>query len=93
MKPFTLKLSFALLLLLAATSVTSAAQPPNILIILVDDMGWGDPRCFNPESKILTPHIDRLAAQGMKFTGRAGATRRFFPRGQGGRPEGRRGWA
>lgn len=68
MKPFTLKFSFALLLLLAATSVSSAAQLPNILIILVDDMGWGDPRCFNPESKILTPHIDRLAAQGMKFT-------------------------
>ncbi len=42
--------------------------PPNILIILADDMGYGDPKCFNAESKILTPNIDRLADEGMKFT-------------------------
>lgn len=45
-----------------------ASKKPNILIILVDDMGYGDPRCFNPESKIATPHIDRLASEGMRFT-------------------------
>jgi arylsulfatase A-like enzyme len=68
MKPLTMKHAFTLLLLLAAASVTTAAPQPNILLILVDDMGWGDPRCFNPESKIATPHIDKLAAEGMKFT-------------------------
>lgn len=43
------------------------ASKPNIVIILVDDMGYGDPGCFNPDSRIPTPHIDRLAAKGMKF--------------------------
>lgn len=41
---------------------------PNIVVILVDDMGYGDPGCYNPKSKIPTPHIDRLAADGMRFT-------------------------
>ncbi len=45
-----------------------AADPPNVVILLVDDMGWGDPGCFNPESKIPTPSIDALAKQGMAFT-------------------------
>jgi arylsulfatase A-like enzyme len=60
-----------LLLLFSAFIIPSsslATAPPNILIILVDDMGYGDPRCFNPESKIATPHLDRLAAEGMRFT-------------------------
>jgi arylsulfatase A-like enzyme len=42
--------------------------PPNILLILVDDMGYGDPRCYNPDSNIPTPAIDQLAAEGMRFT-------------------------
>ena len=41
---------------------------PNIVILLVDDMGYGDPRCYNPQSKIATPNIDRLAREGMRFT-------------------------
>ena len=41
---------------------------PNIIFILVDDMGYGDIKAFNPESKISTPHLDRLAASGMIFT-------------------------
>ncbi|MGB7347813.1 MAG: arylsulfatase [Pirellulaceae bacterium] len=41
---------------------------PNIVIILVDDMGYGDPGCFNADSKIATPNIDALATAGMKFT-------------------------
>ena len=45
-----------------------AALPPNIVLILVDDMGYGDPGCFNPHSKIATPNIDRLAREGMRFT-------------------------
>jgi arylsulfatase A-like enzyme len=48
----------------------SASKPPkpNIVIVLVDDMGYGDPHCFNPRSKIATPNIDRLAREGMRFT-------------------------
>ncbi len=41
---------------------------PNIVIILADDMGYGDAGCYNPKSKIPTPHIDRLAREGMRFT-------------------------
>jgi len=42
---------------------------PNIVYILADDLGYGDVHCFNPErGKIATPHLDRLAAEGMVFT-------------------------
>lgn len=54
--------------LLASALVCTAADRPNILLILADDMGWGDPRCYNPDSKIPTPHLDRLAAEGVRFT-------------------------
>lgn len=47
----------------------AGTSPPNIVVILADDLGYGDVRCNNPErGKIATPHIDRLAAQGMRFT-------------------------
>ena len=50
-------------------SVTAASDLPNILIIYADDLGYGDVQCYNPErGKIPTPHIDRLAAEGMRFT-------------------------
>ncbi len=39
----------------------SSAKKPNIIVILVDDMGYGDPQCFNPQTKIATPDI-RTAA-------------------------------
>jgi arylsulfatase A len=47
-----------------------AASPgkPNIVIILADDLGYGDVSCLNPESKIQTPQIDALAAAGALFT-------------------------
>jgi len=41
---------------------------PNIVYILADDMGYGDVACLNPQGKIPTPHIDRLAKEGMIFT-------------------------
>ena len=54
----------------AASPVARAAAParPNILFILADDLGAGDVRCFNPAGKIATPHLDALAARGMRFT-------------------------
>ncbi len=45
-----------------------AASKPNIIFILCDDLGYGDVKCLNPEGKIATPHMDSIAAQGMKFT-------------------------
>lgn len=41
---------------------------PNIVFFFVDDMGYGDASCFNPNGRIKTSNIDRLAAEGMKFT-------------------------
>lgn len=58
-------------LLFAWTPVAFAAhgeQLPNIVFILADDLGYGDLGCYNPDSKILTPHLDRLAGEGMRFT-------------------------
>lgn len=43
-------------------------QLPNIVLVLADDLGYGDVGCYNPESNIPTPNIDRLAEQGMRFT-------------------------
>jgi arylsulfatase A-like enzyme len=42
-------------------------QRPNIVYILADDLGYGDLSCLNPESRIQTPHMDRMANQGMTF--------------------------
>ncbi|MEE2711183.1 MAG: arylsulfatase [Planctomycetota bacterium] len=56
------------LIVAVAFLVGEVSAQPNIVFILADDMGYGDPGCFNPESKIPTPYIDRLAAQGMRFT-------------------------
>lgn len=53
-------------IMLACQSVT-AADKPNILFILTDDQGYGDLGCFG-STNIMTPNIDRLCAEGMKFT-------------------------
>ena len=45
-----------------------AEKPPNIVLIMADDMGLGDPGCYNPKSLIPTPHMDRIAAEGARFT-------------------------
>jgi len=45
-----------------------AREKPNIVYILADDMGYGDMGCNNPDSKIPTPNLDRLASGGMRFT-------------------------
>jgi len=53
----------------AVTAVTTAtAKRPNVVYLLADDLGIGDVQAFNPQGKIQTPHLDALAAAGMKFT-------------------------
>lgn len=47
------------------TAAAVKAQTPNIVFILADDLGYGDISAFNPESKIHTPNIDKLASTGL----------------------------
>jgi len=56
-------LSLSLLL----TGALSAAEKPNIIVIMADDLGYGDVSC-NGATSLETPHIDRLAAEGLRFT-------------------------
>ncbi len=50
-----------------ATTAVGAEPPPNIVLILADDLGIGHVGCYG-QQKIATPNIDRLAAEGVRFT-------------------------
>ena len=52
----------------AQDEATTQASKPNIVFVLFDDMGWSQPQSYDPNSKLLTPNLDRLVAQGMRFT-------------------------
>jgi arylsulfatase A-like enzyme len=52
----------------ALIAARAAADKPNIVFVLFDDMGYGQPRCYRAETNFKTPNIDRLAAEGMRFT-------------------------
>lgn len=61
----------AALVLLGISGLLHAAEPPppklNVVFIIADDLGWGELGCYG-QKKIPTPHIDKLAAQGTRFT-------------------------
>ena len=57
----------AMAALLCSCSSDKKAEQPNIVFILADDLGWGDLSCYG-QQKFETPNIDRLAAEGMRFT-------------------------
>ena len=74
--PFTISAvspSYLILFAIAGASFAYRAnsatptEPPNIVYILADDLGYGDLGCYNPNSKIPTPRLDQLAAEGMRF--------------------------
>ncbi len=56
------------ILTFAIACVPIFGEKPNILFIYADDLGYGDLGCYNPESEIPTPHLDRLAREGIRFT-------------------------
>src|SRR5207253_2935572 len=61
-------LLFALTAFLAGGVKAAEKTPPNVVVILADDLGCGDCTCYNKASKIQTLNIDRVAAEGMRFT-------------------------
>lgn len=62
-------LPFVALFLLVQSMVANAeSQVTNILIITADNLGYGDLPCYNPESPIIAPNLDRLASQGARLT-------------------------
>lgn len=52
----------------ALVTGASASDRPNIVVILADDLGYGDVACYNPDSKIPTPSLDAMAGAGIRFT-------------------------
>ncbi|MBN2271261.1 MAG: sulfatase-like hydrolase/transferase, partial [Sedimentisphaerales bacterium] len=54
--------------LAGVTERGAASERPNIIIVLADDMGYGDCGVYNPESRIATPNIDQLAKEGLRFS-------------------------
>ena len=51
----------------APLTVLAAERPPNFVVILCDDLGYGDLGCFGHPT-IRTPNLDRMAAEGLKLT-------------------------
>ncbi|MDX1565877.1 MAG: sulfatase-like hydrolase/transferase, partial [Phycisphaeraceae bacterium] len=60
-------LAACLALFLTAAGVACAADKPNLIFIMADDLGFGDLGCYG-QKNILTPNLDRMAAEGMRFT-------------------------
>ncbi len=65
----SVKCLFLLVMLLTFKRVEAQQhQPPNILIILADDLGYGDLQVYNNKSLVPTPHLDQLASEGIRLT-------------------------
>ena len=62
-----------------AAAPSAGHDLPHIVLILADDMGIGDVACYNPDSQIATPNMDRLARQGMRFSNAYAAAAHCVP--------------
>ena len=62
-----LQMFIAVIVAAAGSSVAAAVEKPNIVLLMADDLGWGDVG-FNGNTLIKTPHLDAMARAGMKFT-------------------------
>lgn len=60
--------ALSLLGLGVSANALSPEEKPNFIVVFCDNLGNGDIRCFNPETKHRTPNLDRMAAEGRKFT-------------------------
>lgn len=65
--PSMKKTILSLLCVISASASAASTDKPNVIFILADDLGWGDLACYgHPYAK--TPHLDKLAADGTRFT-------------------------
>jgi arylsulfatase A-like enzyme len=60
--------ALSIITLFSSCTKNNAKPKPNIIYILADDLGYGDVACFNKDSKIPTPSMDKLASTGVMFT-------------------------
>ena len=67
-KPLLITIGASTLMFAGCTAKNGESTNPNIIFILADDMGYGDIRYLNSDSKIPTPNLDRLCSEGMSFT-------------------------
>ena len=58
----------ASLLSACGAPVAASQELPNIVVVYADDLGYGDLSCYNPEAAYETPRLDRMAAEGIRFT-------------------------
>jgi hypothetical protein len=68
-------------MILLATAPALAADKPNVILIITDDMGWGDPGSYGFDRGVKTPSLDRIAAEGIRFTnwyGEASVVERYL---------------
>ena len=56
-----------LILSLIVSTIPCFAARPNIVLVMADDQGWGDLTCYHPDSKIVTPNMDRHASEGLRM--------------------------
>ena len=61
------RIAALIVLMFTFPSAAAADRPPNIIVIFADDLGYGDLGCYGHPT-IRTPHLDRMAAQGLRFT-------------------------
>lgn len=63
-----LKLTLLLVQVCILNNSSFAAERPNVIFMMADDLGYGDVQANNPQSRIPTPNLDRVAQEGMRFT-------------------------
>ncbi|MFM7182139.1 MAG: sulfatase family protein [Verrucomicrobiales bacterium] len=61
-------LTLAASLLCLAQAIPAASEKPNIVFVLFDDLGYGQPKCYRDTTELKMPNVDRLATEGMRFT-------------------------